>query len=310
VNICPPELQSLADLQFRGTFWTQVNGKDWTPYAFLTSSHGGLGLEVAADNETRQALLHALPQLVSERVVRFEGKRIDHEEIARVIDVDLARDILDWMSGVNALPSNWDAAYFAAVRAQAVKRLHFDPSKDDRVTAAEQLAAGREEWRAVWHRYCEAPTQHLGVTKLLDQLDPPGDMFTDKEPYPRANYLSEERLQKNLEAFVDVHHVNVARERLRDLDKEHGLRRGWVWAALGRAPLAAALGHLVRIAELSQTSHCGATPTEMRARYEDRAWEIDAAMIDALAAAKTDAQTRAVEVALASVYKPWLEMHA
>jgi hypothetical protein len=310
VNICPPDLQPLAELQFRGSFWTQVNGKDWTPYAFLTSAHGGLGLDVAADAETKQALLHALPQVVSEQVVRFEGKRVDHEEIARLLDVDLARDLLVWMDSTDAMPASWDAAYLEAVRTQAVKRLKFDPVKDDRLSAAEQLAARHAEWKAIWQRYCESPIQHPGVTKLLDQLPPPTDMFADKEPYPQANQVAEEKLQKELAAFGGITHVVPARERLLELEKEHGLRRQWVWSALGRAPLATALGHLVRIADLSQQNHCGATPADMRARYEEEAWEIDAAMIDALAAAKTDAQTRAVEVALTSVYKPWLETHA
>src|SRR3990172_311127 len=57
VEDCPPELQPLVELQFRGTVWNHPNGKDWTPPAFLSSEHGGLGLEVARDAAAAEALL-------------------------------------------------------------------------------------------------------------------------------------------------------------------------------------------------------------------------------------------------------------
>lgn len=310
VNICPPELQILAELQYRGTFWTQVNSKDWTPFAFLTSANGGLGLDLAADAETKQALLRALPQVAGERVVRFEGTRIDADEIGRLLDVELARDILVWMNDPKGATSGWDVAYLSALHSQASKRLKLDLAKDDPLTAAERIAAREDDWKAVWARFCEAPAQYPGVVKLLEKLSPPHDMFADREPYPQANQVAEDLLLNSLAAFDGISHVNVARERLAALDKEHGPRRSWIWVELGRSPLAIALGHLVRIAELTVNGHGGATPADMKAKYEAQAWEIDASMIDALAAAQSDAQTRAVEAALVAIYKPWLEAHA
>ena len=43
---CPPKLQPLAELQYRGILWSQRNGKDWTIGAFLQSKEGGLGIDV------------------------------------------------------------------------------------------------------------------------------------------------------------------------------------------------------------------------------------------------------------------------
>ncbi|MCK2088038.1 hypothetical protein MXC99_07590 [Thauera aromatica] len=60
IESCPRHLQPLAELQYRGVFWTQVNAKDWTLNAFLTSKNGGLGLDVAQDQATQKALLRAL----------------------------------------------------------------------------------------------------------------------------------------------------------------------------------------------------------------------------------------------------------
>ncbi|NBC14742.1 MAG: hypothetical protein GVY09_15690 [Gammaproteobacteria bacterium] len=48
IESCPLPLQPLAELQYRGVFRSQVNGRDWTPYAFLASRRGGLGLESPA----------------------------------------------------------------------------------------------------------------------------------------------------------------------------------------------------------------------------------------------------------------------
>jgi hypothetical protein len=39
---CPPELRRLAELQYRGVFWSQQDGKDWTVSAFLESEKEGL----------------------------------------------------------------------------------------------------------------------------------------------------------------------------------------------------------------------------------------------------------------------------
>src|SRR5262249_35716526 len=63
---CPPELAALVELQYRGAMWLHVNGKEWTPNAFLLSKHGGLGLDVAQDRATGEALAGALPMLMAE----------------------------------------------------------------------------------------------------------------------------------------------------------------------------------------------------------------------------------------------------
>ena len=68
VEECSEELQPLIEYQFRGAIWAHPNGKDWTPLAFLSSEHGGLGLDVAKDKATTDALLRALPQLLKEKV--------------------------------------------------------------------------------------------------------------------------------------------------------------------------------------------------------------------------------------------------
>jgi len=60
VEECPSELEPLVELQFRGAVWSHPNGRDWTPFAFLNSAHGGLGLEVLGDPDTAAALDRSL----------------------------------------------------------------------------------------------------------------------------------------------------------------------------------------------------------------------------------------------------------
>jgi hypothetical protein len=310
VNICPPEHRALAELQFRGAFWTQANSKDWTPFAFLTSGHGGLGLDFAADQETKEALKACLPEVFSERVVRFEGKRVDADEIRRLMNIDLDRDILKWMNAPEAARAAWNSAMWDGVCRESVTRLKFNPAKEDALSAAEALASLQGEWRNVWLRFKEAPTNYPGVKALLAKLQQPSDLLSDLEPYPALNNKQEAALQASLAGFQNIAHEEEARKRIGALEKQHGERRKWVWAELGDSPLAMALQHLVELADLTRQPLTGANPQAMRDQYEQQAWRVDAAMIDALAAVQEDASTRAVETALSILYKPWLERHA
>ena len=44
VESCPDHLKPLAELQYRGVIWSQINAKDWTILAYLKSDQGVLGL--------------------------------------------------------------------------------------------------------------------------------------------------------------------------------------------------------------------------------------------------------------------------
>ena len=71
---CPNELKPLAELQYRGVFWSQANGKDWTISAFLQSSHGGLQLKPARDAETSAAIRRSLDKLVDVPVTELRAR--------------------------------------------------------------------------------------------------------------------------------------------------------------------------------------------------------------------------------------------
>ena len=74
VDECPATLKPLAELQYRGSIWSQINNKDWTILAFLSSNQGGVGLDVAQDAATKNSLRPSLYRILDERVDLLEGK--------------------------------------------------------------------------------------------------------------------------------------------------------------------------------------------------------------------------------------------
>jgi hypothetical protein len=70
----PSPATHLFALQFQGQFWTQKSGKDWTPSAFLSAKDGGLGLDVASDEETRKAIQECLRALLRVEVATLRNR--------------------------------------------------------------------------------------------------------------------------------------------------------------------------------------------------------------------------------------------
>ena len=48
------KLKPMAELQYRGVIWSQVNSKDWTVLAFLKSDQGGLGLRCGSGQRNQE----------------------------------------------------------------------------------------------------------------------------------------------------------------------------------------------------------------------------------------------------------------
>ena len=93
---CPDGLKPLVELLFRGALWRQPNGIDWTVNAFLTSRKT-LGLDVAGDRATSEALLRALAEVALTPVAQLQGRRLEAEDFDRMLAGDVIRDLLRWM---------------------------------------------------------------------------------------------------------------------------------------------------------------------------------------------------------------------
>lgn len=308
IQECPDSLKPLVELQYRGVCWTQKNGKDWTVEAFLVSEEGGLGLDVARDATTRRAMLGALVELATTSVDRLKGKRLEAEDFDRLFSNDPAKDLLLWLSEPEALKSGWNSDRWSAFKSRCKADFKFDPDSDGELVGAELLGRREDPWAAVWQRFTESPVLYPGVPGLLSKAMP-SDLFVEPSSWPQNNEKEEEALREALLALGKFTPPQ-ARERILALEKLHGPRREWVWAKLGQAPLAHALGYLAELADRVATRLGGASTTEMAKLYVEAAWKVDAAALSAMAAVKSFGDAQAAGSALNAVYRPWLESAA
>ena len=90
----------MVELQYRGVFFTQHNHRDWTVLAFLQAGKGGLGLDVARDGATVDAMKRALGQLAQTPVDQLKGKRLEVGDFDALLTPDPVRDLLTWLNDV------------------------------------------------------------------------------------------------------------------------------------------------------------------------------------------------------------------
>lgn len=306
VESCPRHLQPLAELQYRGVLWSQQNARDWTVLAFLKSKEG-LGLDVAQDKATLDALQRALLMLADTSVDSLRGRRLDATSFDQLLSSDPARDLLRWMSDSNATRAGWTAAHWEAFRSICQNSFGFDPHSDGAITAAERMAGGDGPWKDLWARFAEAPRGLPGIPTLLEQAHPAQRVIFDDERavWPRCCRQSEDQLRSALGDLVALAPSGAAKE-IRRLEDEHGARRSWVWANLGMAPLAVAMEHLSVLATVCGTALGGTSPDEMANLYLQGAWRADEAALQALASVERAEDLGAVKAALQAVYRPWL----
>ena len=162
---CPAHLRPLVELQYRGVCWTQKNGKDWTVEAFLASNDGGLGLDVARDAASRQAMSRALSELAATPVSALAGKRLEAEDFDRLLTDDLPRDVLVWLNDPQGTKAAWDAQRWEAFASRCKAALGFHPDGDGAVEAAERLGEREASWDAVWRRFEEAPSLYPNLPR-------------------------------------------------------------------------------------------------------------------------------------------------
>ena len=78
--------------------WSQINAKDWTILALLKSDQGGLGMDVAQDNDARRAMQLALYRFLDEDIELLKGKRLDKGYFNTLLTGgDPVRDLLQWL---------------------------------------------------------------------------------------------------------------------------------------------------------------------------------------------------------------------
>lgn len=309
VEECSDALKPLVELQYRGTVWTQKNGKDWTVRAFLVSEDGGLGLDVTEDKLTLQAMQGALSRLAVTPIARLRGnpsKRLEAEDFDRLMSGDTPRDLLLWLGNPEETRGEWDNGKWSAFCNRCRGDYGFDPETEGEIVGGEKLGLRKDAWYGVWERFSESPTLYPGIPDLLRRAKPRGELLFDKESWPDENDAMENALRA---ALADLGSLNPAeaRRRLIELESEHGLRRGWTWERLGLSPLANAMEPLSTLAKQTMTTLGGDSVETMAKLYTGGGYVADDAALRAIACVKTAENLAAVKVAVRCVYLPWLE---
>jgi hypothetical protein len=310
VETCPKFLQPLAELQYRGVFFSQANAKDWTILAFLKSIESGLGLDVAQDDKTREAMARALTALAYTPVPHLKGRRLEAADFDLLLTPDPVRDLLRWLNDPAVARDQWKEPEWAAFRSRCQADYRFDPEKDGELTGAELLGCKQDKWALVWERFAESPCIYPHLPELLRRVQPKKfKLFDDRSPWPKYNEEQEAELRQSLLSLA-VANPQEAGKKLKELEEKHGHRRSWVWAELGQAPLAQALEPLALMAQVTAQSLGGADPQALAEGYIAGGWQADASLWQALARVQRSEDVAAVKGAISTVYFLWLEATA
>lgn len=302
----PGFAKHLFALQYQGQFWSQQNGKDWTPYAFLTSAHAGLSLDMSRDQETQQALNEQLESVLGASIESLNHGRLEADDFHKLVASDPVRTLLQWISAPDSVQRQAKSGEWPAFKAICQKTYGFDPEKDGVITAVEKLAKANGEWDQVWQRYCDSPKNFGGVRRAMEMLKPAQDLFDRaNERMPVVNREAEDNLRVGLDGLGNMASAHALESLLQLVDK-HESRALSVWAELEEAPLACAAVHLKAMVEAIKVGVVGADWSALAQNYIAKGHVVDASSWKALASVREAADLRAVSAALNAVYLPWL----
>ncbi|MDJ0324195.1 BREX-1 system phosphatase PglZ type B [Cryobacterium sp. PH31-AA6] len=306
-------LAPLAEIAIRSSWWPSAHGQTpWTPHSFLLSKQGA-GLDIAGDAATKAALAQVLDKFFLEDIDDLKRMgRLDSSRLHHLVLDDSVRTLLEWMDDPVTVRSSLEGARWQALIASCRSVYGFSPEKDGALTAASKLGSRAGEWNAVWQRFAENPARYPNIANLLDQARPSVvPLFGDTDPHPDSwpswNRDQEEALRTALGALAT--HPNPG-DRVKDLAAAHAAREDNVWAALGQAPLARAVGHFAELADRAATATPATDLKTQVAWYGDEGHMIDDLALRAIAAAKTAQDRAAVATALGALYDPWVDESA
>jgi len=305
----PEPLRPLAELQFRGTWWTQGNGKDWTPLAFLSAKKGGLGLSVAEDADTIATLDRLVARVLAADLAELSRpSRLEAEHFVALLPGDLEGGVLDWLDDAAGARKERTDDEWAVFRDLVKRRLGVDLDRDGAIVVAEQLVQRQGGWAKVWDRYAAAVPMGYGRIYTALEKVRPTTLTDDRRTFPSHNAEREQALRAALIALGHLPEA-AARQRVRALEAEHGPRRSWVWAKLGKARLAAALEHLADLAAITEAPVGGTSLATLAEWYSAHGYAADAAALSALALADHWGGP-AIHAAVRALYHPWLQRAA
>jgi hypothetical protein len=314
VEECKDELKPLAELQYRGVFWSQMNAKDWTILAFLVSDQGGLSLEVAKDQQSKNAMQLALGKLLTEDIDLLKGKFLDRDYFNTLLTGgDPVKELLQWINDPDGFKKERDENAWAAFLSVTQSKFAFNPEAEGVLAAASKCAEGQGPWKPVWDRFSESPPLYANVPNQIRKCNLPEDLSfflgggeADFLGWPQWHEEQEKELLKDFKGIGSLS-VADATKKLNELEAKHGYRRNSVWAELEMIPCAMMLKPLVEVAKLSAQSIAVGTLDDLVTAYTSQGWKVDHAVLEATAFAEDEDMLEGLSAVLKVIYQPWLE---
>ena len=302
--------QPLLEFQYTGTLFIQENGREWSILAFVENPINGLGIRVAKDNATKDALKKTLPSIFQDREVLANKTIIDADYLNNQLFPDIIPTILKWMCKGDVLLNTMDAGKGEVFSNLCKSQYEFEPDHKNIKAIAEKLGSQKNSWKYVWQLYATAPHKYPEIEGLL-RLAKPADLGVGMyaipdESWPQVNEQKEEALAQALSKAAKQDAVK-ALVNLQDLEQEHSVRRNWVWFELGKSPMADALHYLVQMAAKANETFSSSSIDAIKNYYTTHGYSVDQFMRKALAAVKSEKDKTNVKSIIHLFYQPWLE---
>jgi hypothetical protein len=312
VERCSDEVMLLAELQYRGVYWSQANTRDWTLFAFLSSEKGGLGLNVSPDGETKKSIYSSFNKLLQIETESLRGRLLDSEFFDNMLTPDYMRNLLEWINDDKGTRGKFDDNSWESFVRISKGRLGFNPETDGVLTGATMLANHNDMWRPVWDRFCEAPHRYENIPNIIRKCAPSTGMnwanpeHDEYEGWPQWNEIQENSLRDQL-CDISNYDSQRAKEIVEELYHEHSHRKKIIWTSLGASPLVLALEHLHDLSEATNNGLNNGNIADLEKGYSEKGWFVDFSVVQALSCVSTQEDIEAVSAVINSVYKPWAE---
>jgi hypothetical protein len=306
IEQCPDYLRPLAELQYRGCWWAYNSaGRDWSVSSFLTNPNVGLGLDLAKDKKTLDAIIQVLPDILESPAERLQGKKLTADEFYAIVLNDPAKDILGWLNNPQEKESQWQDNKWDIFKQSCAQNYGFKPTQTQLNIPLSLLCEADGAWQSVWQRFIDTASNLPLLVKRLADVEPSGLAY-EAQHYLVENNRDERAIESELKALKDEMRVDIGAVITRLWSEQHQ-RQSWVWAQLGLSPWLVILAELKAVLEHTEITLSGPTPQAMADFYQERFWQADASAIAAMAKAQDIHQQEVIADVLTVIYTPWLE---
>lgn len=265
----------------------------------------GLGLELAKDKKTLDAIIQVLPDILETPAERLQGKKLTADEFYAIVLNDPAKDILGWLNNPTDKEAQWLGSKWDIFSQSCGQNYGFTPMHSDLSQPLSLLCEAEGVWSDVWQRFLDTASNLPVLLRSLAEVEP-SDLAFEAERYLSENSRGELAIEHELKALKDQLRKDV-KATVERLWHEQSGRQSWIWTTLGLSVWLSILSELKAVLEHTEIPFNGSTPQAMAEFYQERFWLADAAAIAAMAKTRDIHQQEVIADVLTIIYTPWLE---